>query len=259
MQQSPGCQPSGPQINTRATRHTLSLPRKSGFTGPPAGPASLLCGSPEGTLCLALQVLAALRKVGRPQPCSSTATCRDKQAASPPARPPGAVPPGNGTSSLGSSRGLLDSLQSGRAGGREQVGRPAWVSSLEPLAGLIHYASVFTVAMAFQAVAQTIQKTQLLRSLWSHIFPLRAARKSLPEHASVRLPPRVQCRSGGILVTNIRHVPCSSPGRVTALSFNRPCSSSCPSHTAVLALVQPAQFLTLSPTCLSLFPSFKIK
>lgn len=70
-------------------------------------------------------------------------------------------------------------------GGREQVGRQA---RKEPPARLIWYAFVFTVAMAPQAVVQTIQRTQLLRSLWPHIFPLRAARKSLPEHASVKTP-----------------------------------------------------------------------
>lgn len=59
----------------------------------------------------------------------------------------------------------MDSLQSSGVGGREQVGKQDCVSSLEPLARLIHYAFVFTVAMAFQAVAQTIQRTQLLRSL----------------------------------------------------------------------------------------------
>lgn len=37
--------------------------------------------------------------------------------------------------------------------------------------------------MALQAAAQTIQRTQLLRSLQSQIFRLRVARKSLPEHA----------------------------------------------------------------------------
>lgn len=75
-----------------------------------------------------------------------------------------------------------------RAGGRGQGAGGQTGPCKEPPARLIWYAFVFIVAMALQAAVQTIQRTQLLRSLWPHIFPLRAARKSLPEHASVKTP-----------------------------------------------------------------------
>lgn len=51
--------------------------------------------------------------------------------------------------------------------------------------------------MALQAEAQTIQRTQLLRSLQPQIFRLRVARKSLPEHALRRLRSRQKPPSPG--------------------------------------------------------------
>lgn len=161
---------------------------KDGSLPSGSAPPDLLQAQPPGSedllegLSLALQGLAALRKPGDPSlvhlpPQAETSSLPSQGLFLPATEPAG----------HSSSRGF-DDLPSSKAGGREQVGKRAWVSSLEPLASLTHYAFVFPVAMALQAVAQTIQRTQLLRSSWPHIFPLRAARKSLPEHASVRTP-----------------------------------------------------------------------
>lgn len=76
--------------------------------------------------------------------------------------------------------------------------------------------------MALQAEAQTIQRTQLLRSLQSQIFRLRVARKSLPEHALRRLrglqkPPSPGARGCHITLTpGTRHMSVPRPLRPSA-------------------------------------------
>ena len=65
--------------------------------------------------------------------------------------------------------------------------------------------------MALQAAAQTIQRTQLLRSLQSQIFRLRVARKSLPEHALRSLGGGAGLSWGAALAPC--HTGCSGPRR----------------------------------------------
>lgn len=170
-------------------------------------------------LSLAFQVQATLRKLGETPPsplhCSSTT---NKQPTL-----PGSVPTGNRASRRRSNT-AVDGTHSSGAGGQGAGGQTGLCEFTEPPVGLRHDTFVFAVAMALQAEVQTIQRTQLLRSLEPHIFPLRAARKSLPEHASVT-PSQDAVQSDGILVTSTRQVP-RGAGRVSASPFNRSISHS---------------------------------
>lgn len=109
---------------------------------------------------LAFQVQAALRKLGEttPQPshCSSTT---NKQPTL-----PKSVPTGHRASRHRSNTGV-DGMHSSRAGGQAAGGQAGLCEFTAPPARLRHDTFVFTVVMALQAEVQTIQRTQLLRSL----------------------------------------------------------------------------------------------
>lgn len=133
-------------------------------------------------LSLAFQVQATLGKLGETLPLPP---CTVHQ-------PPTSSLPSQGLFQLatepadaGATQRLMVRTRAELGASQGAGGQTGLREFTEPPVGLRHDTFVFAVAMALQAEVQTIQRTQLLRSLEPHIFPLRAARKSLPKHASV--------------------------------------------------------------------------
>lgn len=76
----------------------------------------------------------------------------------------------------------------GWGGDREQVGRQACVSSLELPARLRLYAVCIHRSHGTPGRGPNNTEDTAAEALRASHFPLRAARKSLPEHASVKTP-----------------------------------------------------------------------